>query len=110
MKNAKTIHSKLLIAAAISMLLVACKSTPMKDDTAVEDKSAGMSTSDGSDVKGAVIDGSGADGSMNELNDPNNILSKRNIYFDYNSDEYALSSVQTSKRMLNICKHIAMQK
>jgi peptidoglycan-associated lipoprotein len=87
MKNATTIYSKLLIAAAISMLLVACKSTPMKDDAAVEDKSAGStSTADGSDVKGAVIDGSSSDGSMNELNDPNNILSKRNIYFDFNSD------------------------
>jgi len=86
MKNATKIHSKLLMAAAISMLLVACKSTPMKDDAAVEDKSAGTSTSDASDVKGAVIDGSSGDGSMNELNDPNNILSKRNIYFDFNSD------------------------
>lgn len=86
MKNATKIHSKLLMAAAISMLLVACKSTPMNDGASVEDKSAGTSTSDGSDVKGAVIDGSGSDGSMNELNDPNNILSKRNIYFDYNSD------------------------
>ena len=93
MKHATKIHSKLLMAAAITMLLVACKSTPMKDNAAVEDKSAGTSTSgasdvasDASDVKGAVIDGSSGDGSINELNDPNNILSKRNIYFDFNSD------------------------
>ena len=95
MKHATKIHSKLLMAAAITMILVACKSTPMKDNAAVEDKSAGTSTStsdasdvtsDASDVKGAVIDGSSGDGSINELNDPNNILSKRNIYFDFNSD------------------------
>ncbi len=88
MKNATTIHSKLLIGIAISMMLVACKSTPMKDDAAVEDKSTSTSTStdDSADVRGAVIDGSSSDGTMNELNDPNNILSKRNIYFDFDSD------------------------
>ncbi len=87
MTNQTTIRSKLLIAAAISVFLVGCKSTPMKDGASVEDKSAGAAdTSDSSDVKGAVIDSSSADGSMNELNDPNNILSKRNIYFDFDSD------------------------
>jgi len=75
MKNATKLHSKLLMVAAISMLVAACSSTPMKDTT----------TGDSSDVKGAVIDGS-ASSTMNELNDPNNILSKRNIYFDYDSD------------------------
>ncbi len=86
MTNPTNIRSKLLIAAAISVFLVGCKSTPMKDGAAVEDKSASATTADSSDVKGAVIDGSGANSSINELNDPNNILSKRNIYFDYNSD------------------------
>jgi peptidoglycan-associated lipoprotein len=86
MTNPTTIRSKLLIAAAISVFLVGCKSTPMNDGASVEDKSAGASSSDSSDVKGAVIDSSSASGSMNELNDPNNILSKRNIYFDFDSD------------------------
>jgi peptidoglycan-associated lipoprotein len=88
MTNPTTIRSKLLIAAAISVFLVGCKSTPMKDGASVEDKSASTSTSSGdsSDVKGAVIDGSSASSSMNELNDPNNILSVRNIYFDFDSD------------------------
>ena len=83
MKNATKIHSKFLMAAAISMLVAACSSTPMKD-TALS-ATTGETTGDSSDVKGAVIDGS-ASSTMNELNDPNNILSKRNIYFDYNSD------------------------
>ena len=83
MKNATKLHSKLLMVAAISMLVAACSSTPMKDTTTGAD--AGVTTGDSSDVKGAVVDGS-ASSTMNELNDPNNILSKRNIYFDYNSD------------------------
>lgn len=83
MKNATKLHSKLLMVAAISMLVAACSSTPMKDTAPVAD--TGATTGDSSDVKGAVIDGS-ASSTMNELNDPNNILSKRNIYFDYNSD------------------------
>jgi len=86
MTNPVNIRSKLLIAAAISVLLVGCKSTPITPDASVEDRNASTSTASSSDVKGAVIDGSGANGSANELNDPNSILSKRNIYFDYNSD------------------------
>lgn len=86
MTNPANIRSKLLIAAAISVFLVGCKSTPVQDGASVEDKSATAASADGSDVKGAVIDSSGASGSANELNDPNSILSKRNIYFDYNSD------------------------
>lgn len=90
MKTPSTIRSKFLIAAAVSVFLVGCKSTPVTEGAGVEDKSlsssSSSSASDGSDVKGAVIDSSSASGSMNELNDPNNILSKRNIYFDFDSD------------------------
>lgn len=88
MTNPTTIRSKLLIAAAISVFLVGCKSTPMSDVAGVEDKSPTEASTggDSSDVKGTVIDSSSASGSMNELNDPNNILSKRNIYFDFDSD------------------------
>ncbi|MDG1073421.1 MAG: peptidoglycan-associated lipoprotein Pal [Methylophilaceae bacterium] len=80
--------TKLLMTLAISIFLVACKSTPMKEVAVVEDKSttAMTTTDDSSDVVGAVIDGSGGDSNMNELNDPNNILSQRNIYFDFDSD------------------------
>ena len=94
-----TKSNALLSAVAMSLLLVACKSTPMKPAT-VEDKSptatmpsksdtdsgAGTSTDTGA-VKEVAIDSNanGAD-SNNPLKDPNNILSKRAIYFDYNSD------------------------
>lgn len=85
MLNPTKIHSKLLVAAAISVLLIGCKSTPMKDGAGVEDKSMG-SDSSGSGVKEVSIDNSSSSSMSNDLNDPNNILSVRNIYFDYNSD------------------------
>lgn len=72
----------------MSVLLVACKSTPMKDEAGVEDMSPSAASSDsGADanaVKEVMVDSSANAGG--ELNDPNNILSQRNIYFDFNSD------------------------
>ena len=96
--NAKyKLSTKLLMVLAISTALVACKSTPMKP-VAVEDKSPSASTAgntkpadnsgaDTNEIKEAQIDSSASmDDKNNPLKDPNNILSKRNIYFDYNSD------------------------
>ena len=92
-----TLSTKLFMALAISMALVACKSTPMKPAT-VEDKSPSASTSgntkpttdsgaDTNAIKEAQIDSNASgDDKNNPLKDPNNILSKRNIYFDYDSD------------------------
>ena len=89
---------KLAIALSLTLVLGACKSTPMVP-AKVEDKSpssassstqpADSSAGNGSDttgVKEVVID-SNTNGDMSSaLRDPKNILSKRNIYFDYNSD------------------------
>jgi peptidoglycan-associated lipoprotein len=90
-------NMKLITVLAIGVLLVACKSTPMTK-APVEDKSptassSSSSTSTGADnadtgkVKEVAIDSNAnaGDGS-NPLTDPNNILSKRAIYFDYDSD------------------------
>jgi peptidoglycan-associated lipoprotein len=90
-------NMKLITVLAIGALLVACKSTPMTK-APVEDKSptassSSSSTSTGADnadtgkVKEVAIDSNAnaGDGS-NPLTDPNNILSKRAIYFDYDSD------------------------
>ena len=93
-----TKSNALLSAVAMSLLLVACKSTPMKPAT-VEDKSptatmpsksdtdsgAGTSTDTGA-VKEVMVDSNANDAGNNPLKDPNNILSKRSIYFDYDSD------------------------
>ena len=83
------INTKLAIALSLAVLLVACKSTPITP-AKVEDKSSGSSqtANDGADtsgVKEVVID-SNANGGNSALRDPNSILSKRNIYFDYDSD------------------------
>lgn len=75
-----------------SIFLVACKSTPIAP-AKVEDKSPGATTSAGTDtgadtgaIKEVAIDSNANSGGDNALKDPNNILSKRNIYFDFNSD------------------------
>lgn len=80
---------KMLLSAILLGLLSACASTGDKGQTAaaVEDKSMG--------AKGA---GAGTQGAQQQtvavdpLKDPNNILSKRSVYFDYDSygvkDEY----------------------
>lgn len=85
----------LISSLAIALLLVACKSTPMKEAPAkVEDKSTNSQTTnnsttnnaDTSGVKEVVVD-SNTNNANSPLHDPNNILSKRVIYFDYDKDE-----------------------
>ena len=92
MKNQTKINTKLLAALSLAALMVACKSTPMKPVT-VEDKSpappVATQTDSGADtgtVKEVVIDGNANNSGNNPLKDPSNVLSKRNIYFDYDSD------------------------
>lgn len=90
------INTKLITALGLAVFLVACKSTPITP-AKVEDKSpssastatnlGGDTGADANAVKEVMVDGN-ANGSAdgNPLRDPNNILSKRNIYFDYDSD------------------------
>lgn len=96
--NNPTWNTKLLSTLAMALVLAACKSTPMVDKpAAVEDKSPAAAqaatkpaeaavTADTSPVKEVVIDGNATASGNNPLKDPNNILSKRNIYFDFDSD------------------------
>lgn len=79
----KNIFGVLLIS-----LLVACSSQSTKPSAEVEDKSIGSQSGtagSGGPTTGAVSD-------LNPLTDPNNILSKRSVYFDFDSyvvkDEY----------------------
>lgn len=88
MKMNKTLVSSLMLA----LVLTACKSTPVAEPTPVEDKSASQTTApaansgaDTSGIKEVAIDGNASNG-MSPLKDPNNILSKRSIYFDFDSD------------------------
>ena len=64
----------LFLASLLSLFLIGCSSTPINDAS----KPAGPSASnDSSDEK---------DLDLASLRDPNNILSKRSIYFDYDKD------------------------
>ncbi len=92
--NKSTWNTKLLSGLALALLLSACKSTPMVDKPAVVDKSPATQSAtkpvapaaDTSAVKEVAIDGNATAGGNNPLKDPNNILSKRNVYFDFDSD------------------------
>lgn len=85
------LNKKLLGSLLVAMALSACKSTPMVDKpAAVEDKSpkqtatapaasAADTSADTAPVQETKVSG-------NSLTDPNNILSKRSIYFDFDKD------------------------
>jgi peptidoglycan-associated lipoprotein len=88
---------KILICAACALLLTACQSTTTKDAGApVEERNptagaAGGATTAGTNTAG--ISGTAAGGAQgNPLKDPSSPLSKRIVYFDFDSyvvkDEY----------------------
>lgn len=74
---------KLMLSAVVLGLLAGCAGQEVKEKAPVEDKTGG-----GVSTSGVEGQGLGAD----ELHDPNNILSKRSIYFDFDKydvkDEY----------------------
>jgi peptidoglycan-associated lipoprotein len=78
---------KLIIAALMAVALAGCSSTPTS--APVEDKSAAVSApgTTGASTSGASTSGvSGSPtGATNPLKDPKNILSKRSIYFEFDS-------------------------
>jgi len=79
---------RIALSALLMAVLAACSSTPVKETNTVkvEDRNpaAGGGTG-GADSKGI---GSAGGSSVGALKDPNNILSKRSVYFDY--DEYVV--------------------
>ena len=74
--------SKITVAVLPLALLAACASTPEEQSTSTGAGTAQSSTSTGS---GAESMGAGSTGGaqMNPLDDPNSLLSKRVIYFDF---------------------------
>ena len=94
---------KLLFGAFLIALLAGCSSTPQKPAPVDEGTptpatpsgtgpGASTGTVPGGGISGSTTPGGGQTGSSNPLRDPNNILSKRSVYFDYDSfvvkDEY----------------------
>ena len=82
---------KLTIAALVAIFLVGCQSTPTT--APVEDKSGATSTtapgtggaSTSGTQSGGVSGNTTGTGGSNPLRDPNNILSKRSVYFEFDS-------------------------
>ncbi|HPP46132.1 MAG TPA: peptidoglycan-associated lipoprotein Pal [Accumulibacter sp.] len=75
---------RFILPAALATVLAACSSTPETSDTAgapVESRGSGASV--------ATVSGDGVDGRRLPavLTDPKSILSKRSVYFDYDSYE-----------------------
>jgi len=91
---------KLAIAAFVAFMVVGCSSTPSTDTGApIEDKAGTTGTGTGATTSGTGTGGvSGAQGGtgnragVNPLRDPSSPLSKRAVYFDFDSfvvkDEY----------------------
>lgn len=77
---------KVVLSVLLSSLLAACASQGMKEEpkAAVVDKSAGQKAETGAAAGQGIA--------VNPLKDPNNILSKRSVYYDFDSsavkDEY----------------------
>jgi peptidoglycan-associated lipoprotein len=79
---------KILFAALVAVVVAGCSSTPTQ--APVEDKSAAADTTPGTTTPGAATSGTTTPGvtgtsGLNPLRDPNNILSKRSIYFEFDS-------------------------
>jgi peptidoglycan-associated lipoprotein len=71
---------KRILGVMVICLLSACASKTIQPVSEIEDRSLGRAS------EGAARDGMGASGfGLNPLQDPNNILSRRSIYFDYDS-------------------------
>lgn len=80
--------TKRVMCVLLITLMSACASKTTKPGAGVEDKSVGATTRPGVGTSQAGV----ADPTLNPLTDPNNILSTRSVYFDFDSyavkDEY----------------------
>lgn len=111
-------NKSLVMSVVLVSLLAACSSKPVKEEpkAAVEDKSPVVQTV----TTPAVSEASTAPATqaaataVNPLTDPNNILSKRNVYFDFNKDEVkpeyrAMVEAHSKYLVANPNAHVALQ-
>ncbi|WP_028451637.1 peptidoglycan-associated lipoprotein Pal [Chitinilyticum aquatile] len=80
---------KIGLSLILTALLAACASTPAPDANKNGGKDGAAGQGDGVAVKPVDVSGTGTKG-YSVLTDPNNILSTRRVYFDY--DSYVVSS------------------
>jgi peptidoglycan-associated lipoprotein len=86
----KKMNKRLIVSVLLASLLVACASKPVKEPPKVEDKSPATQPAppdDSAATKGMSDSSTDGQSNMSPLKDPNNILSKRSIYFDFDKDE-----------------------
>jgi peptidoglycan-associated lipoprotein len=77
-----------LISALFASLLAACGTTPTTDSGApVEDRAVGAGTAGAATAGATTANPAGTATGANRLRDPNSILSKRSVYFDFDSYE-----------------------
>ena len=85
--------NKLTIAALFAIVLAGCQSAPttapVEDKSSTTDPAAAAGTSgattSGTQAGGVTGSTTGSSAGANPLKDPNNILSKRSIYFEFDS-------------------------
>ncbi|PKO92748.1 MAG: peptidoglycan-binding protein [Betaproteobacteria bacterium HGW-Betaproteobacteria-1] len=71
----------------LAVMLTACSSKPMKDAATVDDKSVSSAPAATVDDGAATSGAATSSMDVNPLKDPNNILSQRSIYFDFDKDD-----------------------
>ncbi|PKO51807.1 MAG: peptidoglycan-binding protein [Betaproteobacteria bacterium HGW-Betaproteobacteria-2] len=71
----------------LAVMLTACSSKPMKDAATVDDKSVSSAPAATVDDGAATSGTATSSMDINPLKDPNNILSQRTIYFDFDKDD-----------------------
>jgi peptidoglycan-associated lipoprotein len=109
---------KLIIAAFVAAVMAGCSSTPTQDAAPVEDRAATPAVTPGASTSGTGATGisgtSVGTGLPSVLRDPNNILSKRTVQFDYDSfvvkDEYRpLVNAHAKFLQSNKTLHVTLQ-
>ena len=94
--NHRTLRFTLFAGVAIAALLAGCQTTQTAEKAPVEERTPSIgATAPGAGTAGttgSAVTGSATGTQGNPLRDPRNVLSKRSVYFDYDSyavkDEY----------------------
>lgn len=92
-----SVNKKLLSTLMLALVLTACKSTPItdapvpvEDKTGMTEKATSAAESAGADTSGIktvdIDSGTPQYTYLNDLNDPDSILSQRSVFFDLDSD------------------------
>lgn len=105
--------SKMIPALLAALLLAACSSTPT-NNAPVDDRAAAPSAVPAPPAASAAPTAQITTVSVNPLKDPNNILSKRNVFFDFDSftvkDEFKpLVTAHANYLSANKSAHMTLQ-